>query len=449
MSNVSAEDRAESPKGRDGESADRREEDAAGPAPRAGGRFHAQGLHLGAIPSKRELAVTPSIESKILDQNPAAAAVEAITQISAVPTILDVVCSMSGMRFAAVARVTNDQWIACSVRDEIAFGLQPGGELKIETTICNEIRDHRQAVIIDNVAEDPVYAGHHTPAIYGLQSYISVPITLADGSFFGTLCAIDTVPRKLNTPEISGMFQLFANLIAFHLEAHQRIDQDRQGNELREQFIAVLGHDLRNPLASLDAGTRMLLRTVEDDKGKSVLALMQSSISRMSGLIDNVLDFARGRLGGGIPVEQADRVPLRPVMEQVISELRMANPGRVIEADLTEALVRCDEGRIGQLLSNLLANGLTHGDPERPVRIRSAVNGDWFELSVTNAGEPIPQEVARDLFKPFVRASAKANLQGLGLGLYIASEIARAHKGRLSVSSTDDETCFTFRRPRQ
>ena len=124
------------------------------------------------------------------------AAIDAIAQINAVPTILDVVCKITGMRFAAVARVTADRWIACSVRDEIAFGLAPGGELKIETTICNEIREHRQAVIIDNVADDPVYAGHHTPEIYGLQSYISMPITLADGSFFGTLCAIDTVPRR-------------------------------------------------------------------------------------------------------------------------------------------------------------------------------------------------------------------------------------------------------------
>jgi len=389
-----------------------------------------------------------SAESDALTDNPAAA-IDAIAQISAVPTILDVVCKTTGMRFAAVARVTADRWIACSVRDEIAFGLEPGGELKIETTICNEIRDHRQAVIIDNVAEDPAYANHHTPAVYGLQSYISMPITLADGSFFGTLCAIDTVPRTLNTPETVGMFQLFANLIAFHLDAQQRVDQERQASELREQFIAVLGHDLRNPLASLDAGTRMLLRSVEDDKGKSVLTLMRSSISRMSGLIDNVLDFARGRLGGGIAVEQASRVPLKPVMEQVIAELKMANPGRRIDAELTEALVRCDEGRIGQLLSNLLANALTHGDPEAPIRVRSTIAGDRFELSVANAGEPIPQAVVKDLFKPFVRASAKANLQGLGLGLYIASEIAKAHKGQLTVTSVPDETRFTFRMPQQ
>ncbi|MEK1925792.1 MAG: GAF domain-containing sensor histidine kinase [Rhizobium giardinii] len=375
------------------------------------------------------------------------AAIDAIAQINAVPTILDVVCKTTGMRFAAVARVTADRWIACSVRDEIAFGLAPGGELKIETTICNEIREHRQAVIIDNVADDPVYAGHHTPEIYGLQSYISMPITLADGSFFGTLCAIDTVPRRLNTPEIIGMFELFANLIAFHLDTHDRIDQERQASELREQFIAVLGHDLRNPLASLDAGTRMLQRSVEDEKGKAVLGLMQSSITRMSGLIDNVLDFARGRLGGGIPVEQADRVPLKPVMEQVVAELRMANPGRAIEAEFAEALVRCDEGRIGQLLSNLIANALTHGDPATPIRARSTIADNCFVLTVANAGEPIPEAVLKDLFKPFVRASAKANLEGLGLGLYIASEIAKTHNARLSVSSTPEETCFTFRMP--
>jgi signal transduction histidine kinase len=83
-------------------------------------------------------------------------------------------------------------------------------------------------------------------------------------------------------------------------------------------------------------------------------------------------------------------------------------------------MVRCDEGRIGQLLSNLLANALTHGDPEKPITVRAAVTGGRFELAVSNAGEPIPEGVVKDLFKPFVRASAKANLEGLGLGLYIA-----------------------------
>jgi GAF domain-containing protein len=114
-----------------------------------------------------------------------------IARIEAVPRILEVICRTTGLGFAAVARVTEDRWIACAVRDEIAFGLQPGGELQVETTICNEIRRSGQLVVIDHVAEDPGFCRHPTPELYGFQSYISVPIVLSDGRFFGTLCAID------------------------------------------------------------------------------------------------------------------------------------------------------------------------------------------------------------------------------------------------------------------
>src|SRR5580698_8127319 len=92
--------------------------------------------------------------------------IAAIGRIKTVPTILDVVCRTTGMGFAAVARVTEDRWIACSVRDDIAFGLEPGGELKVETTICNEIRQNREAVVINHVAENPLFCGHPTPAQY-------------------------------------------------------------------------------------------------------------------------------------------------------------------------------------------------------------------------------------------------------------------------------------------
>src|SRR3954464_716270 len=102
--------------------------------------------------------------------------IAAVQGIAAVPRILEVVCRATGMGFAAVARVTEQRWICCAVRDEIEFGLTPGGELKVETTICHEIRQSHKAVIIDHVADDQMFCGHHTPAMYGFQSYISVPI---------------------------------------------------------------------------------------------------------------------------------------------------------------------------------------------------------------------------------------------------------------------------------
>lgn len=382
------------------------------------------------------------------------ASVEAISRITAVPTILDVVCKTTGMGFAAVARVTEDRWIACGVRDDIAFGLKPGGELKIETTICNEIREHHNAVIIDNVAEDPLFANHHTPALYGLQSYISMPILLSDGTFFGTLCAIDKVPRQLNTPETIGMFKLFADLIAFHLDTHERMSEteaalksERQETELREQFIAVLGHDLRNPLAAIDAGARSLLRTPLDEKATMIVGHVQKSIQRMSVLIDNVLDFARGRLGGGIPMQKHAGIDLRGTLEQVITELRASHPDCAIEADIDDVAVTCDPGRIGQLFSNLLANAITHGSREKPVSVRAFASPTTFTLEIGNSGEQIPSEHLPNLFKPFVRSDGRANQHGLGLGLYIASEIAREHDGSLTVVSTPEETRFSFSMP--
>lgn len=148
--------------------------------------------------------------------------IEAINNIPVIPKLLEVVCHITGMGFAAIARVTKDRWIAYSVLDEISFGLIPGSELKLETTICYEIMDHQKAVVIDEVATDGIYMHHHTPAMYGFQSYISMPIFRQDGSFFGTLCAIDPRPAKINTPETIMTFKLFAELISFHLDSIEK-----------------------------------------------------------------------------------------------------------------------------------------------------------------------------------------------------------------------------------
>lgn len=381
--------------------------------------------------------------------------IETIARIDVIPTILEVICRITKMRFAAVARVTEDRWIACSVRDDIAFGLKPGGELKVETTICSEVRDLGKAVVIDHVATDPLFRSHPTPAMYGFQSYLSMPIVLPNGAFFGTLCAIDPAPAKLNTPEVIGMFKLFSDLIAFHLDAQQRLAaseasllSERQSAELREQFIAVLGHDLRNPLASIDAGGRMLLRTPLDERAVSIVALMQNSVKRMAGLIDNVLDFARGRLGGGLNLSRNANEPLEQTLEHVVNELQSAWPSRIIEYSIELAEpVSCDRIRIGQLASNLISNALTHGTPDTPVRMEAKTRAGIFELRVANSGSPIPPAIIQKLFEPFVRASAQLNQQGLGLGLYIASEIARAHGGTLTANSTTHETSFVLQMP--
>ncbi|AMA57281.1 GAF domain-containing sensor histidine kinase [Bradyrhizobium sp. CCGE-LA001] len=372
-----------------------------------------------------------------------------ISGISAVPTILDVVSRTTGMGFTAVARVTEDRWITCASRDELAFGLKPGDELKIETTICHEIRQNREAVIIDNVSEDADYCSHHTPAQYGFRSYISVPIILPDGTFFGTLCAIDPKPRKLRTPEIVGMFKLFAELIATHLDSAARVEAsegklafEKRNSELREQFIAVLGHDLRNPLASIQGGLRLLNKKV-DAEGQGWIVHLNSSVARMAGLIDNVMDFARARLGAGVQLNLKEE-NLEPIIRQVISEFENVHPGRTIVSTLeVPGTVKVDAGRIAQMVSNLLGNAISYGANDQPITVAAKRTDAGFEISITNCGNPIPAEAMQHLFTAFHRGDVLPNQKGLGLGLYISQEIARAHGGAIVAKSSPRETTFT------
>jgi signal transduction histidine kinase len=379
--------------------------------------------------------------------------VDAVLGIAAVTRILDVVCQTTGLGFAAVARVTDEQWVCCSSRDDIGFGLKPGGELKLDTTICNEVRGHRNTVVIDDVALDGHYCGHPTPALYGFRSYISAPIVLPDGSFFGTLCGIDPRPASLDNPTVVGMFELFAQLIASHLDAHRRtlasesaLLDARQTTQLREQFIAVLGHDLRNPLQSLHMSTALLERA--PDRLAAMLPVMQKSVQRMAELIDNVMDFARGRLGGGMAPMDHEPIDLARDLDQVVAEARSVWPGRAIDYECAlHGPVAVDARRIGQMLSNLLGNALKYGAPEAPVSVRVRSDDTRFSLSVANSGPPIPAAVRENLFQPFVRSAGHSSPEGLGLGLYIVAEIARAHGGLVDVQSGDGGTTFTFRMP--
>lgn len=139
---------------------------------------------------------------------------------------------------------------------------------------------------------------------------------------------------------------------------------------------------------------------------------------------------------------------MRATLEQVIAEAHAVWPDREVRSEIDlSAPVNCDGARIAQMFSNLLANALTHGDPQGPVWVRARCDEGGFELSVSNLGDPIPPETIKRLFQPYTRATDRPDLLGLGLGLYIASQIAHAHEGTLEVESSTKETRFTFRMP--
>ncbi|SFA90014.1 hypothetical protein SAMN05421688_1593 [Poseidonocella pacifica] len=381
--------------------------------------------------------------------------IKQIYESETVATLLETVCLATGMGFAAVARVTETRWITCRAVDSIGFGLGPGDELAVESTLCHEVRAAEREIIISDVPNDPLYCDHHTPKQYGFRSYVSIPIHDAAGQFFGTLCAIDPHPRALDDPRVLRMFRHFARMIGDVLDVTQRLkdvqaqlDREIDIGRLREEFVAVLGHDLRNPVGAMRAGLRMLAKRPLDERSTELVRLMRLSAHRMSDLIENILDHARSRLGDGMTTRREPVDNLDETLQHVVAEVRAITPERQVNADLRiSGAVLCDPPRLGQLLSNLLSNAVSHGDPEQPIHVRAETVGEEFVLQVENGGAPITASARSRLFEPFARGDAMSSTNGLGLGLYIASQIAQGHGGRIDVQSDEDRTSFTFRMP--
>ena len=202
-----------------------------------------------------------------------------IGRIEAVPRILETVALITGSRFTAIARVTETTWTACATLDTLGFGLVPGGQLVLETTLCDEIRQSSTSVVFAHASAHPLYSKHHTPRIYGLESYASVPIHRPDGSFFGTLCAIDSSPGNFDEAHVQRSMELLADLVGNYLdkedqllEAETALSTAQRVSDLRDQFIAVLGHDLRSPLQAISVAADSLEREATSERQQDARA---------------------------------------------------------------------------------------------------------------------------------------------------------------------------------
>ncbi|MGQ3298844.1 GAF domain-containing sensor histidine kinase [Reyranella sp.] len=374
--------------------------------------------------------------------------------------VVRVVSAICGTPISVINLIDSErQWF----KAEIGLGVR---ETPLPASICSHAILQPDLFIVPDTLADQRFSDN--PLVTGdprLRFYAGALLKTPEGLPLGTICVLDYKPRDLDENQ-KALLRLTARQIMKMMElrrlnAAERIARERaethaeattarlahanRESDLREQFIAVLGHDLRNPLASIQAGAQLVKRgklTLDE-----MLQLTQGSISRMSALIDNILDFARGRLGTGIDLARTE-VLLTPTLTQVVDELRAAAPDRRIAANIAMSeSVFCDPGRIGQLLSNLLGNAVVHGAPGTPIDVEAKVKDGTFELSVRNAGDPIPDAALAKLFQPFFRGEARPSQQGLGLGLYICSEIARAHGGTLTASSTPEATTLLFRMP--
>lgn len=383
---------------------------------------------------------------------------EAIKQIPVVPTMLDVICQTTGMGFAAVARVTEDRWLACSVRDEVQFGLEEGGELKIETTICNEIRDSRKPVIIDNVSEDSLYINHHTPKTYGLQSYISFPIILKNGEFFGTLCAIDSKPAQVNNSKVIGMFTMFAELLAFHLQSLDLLERSYKTNmELSGQnralastnfdldnFVYTVSHDLKSPVSNIEGLLDALSETIAKEQidrseVNQIVQLMKSSVKRFTTTISDltaIVELEKISLS-----KESEEIDLFEVVEAAkldLHKLIVESNAKIEVVSADRLLVGFSKKSFNSVIHNLLSNAIKYRSPDRKleVTVRMEKVEGRTHLTVEDNGLGISSDKQDKVFTMFKRFHD--HVEGSGLGLYIVKRMVDAVKGQIQVRSTLD-----------
>jgi signal transduction histidine kinase len=227
----------------------------------------------------------------------------------------------------------------------------------------------------------------------------------------------------------------------------------RRLEESRNLLIGVLAHDLRSPLSAVRLSAEYLLRADRlGDADVRVVTRIASSSSRMAAYISDLLDFAQTLLGADINIARAP-VDLAALCQDVLEETGAAHPTATLRLETAaRPSGRWDAARLSQMLSNLLANAVNHGAADQPVVLRIAEAGDAAVLTVHNQGEPIPAEQLPTLFQPLQQSSSdrlrRSGSSGMGLGLYIAREIATAHGGSIGVtSSAAIGTTFTVRLP--
>lgn len=386
--------------------------------------------------------------------------IERIRRIPIVPTLLNVICETTGMGFAAVARVTQDRWITCSVRDDIQFGLMPGSELTIETTICNEIRDSHQPVIIDHVQRNEQFCHHHTPALYGFQSYISFPIILQSGEFFGTLCAIDPKPAQLDNAKIIGLFTAFTELLSFHLQQSDLLEQSdsavknlsRQLTSTQDenrQYRHISSHTLQEPLRKLRIFSGMLVDAIQvnqlEKAGQLALKINQGA-ERFSALLKDLSSFSE--------LEQ-DQTIFQPIdldytLGLVIKELRA-------QLDIREANVRIGSmpivpgvpAQLELLFYHLVENAIKFSKKDELLSLsissQELVATDSFphlspdrryvEIQLTDNGIGIAPSQLEKIFDLFSQLPMGEVQRGAGIGLSICRKVLRNHSGQISIHS--------------
>lgn len=270
--------------------------------------------------------------------------------------------------------------------------------------------------------------------IHGVESYIAVPLYRKDGSYFGTLCALDFIPANL-TEDTFDLFHLLSQLIAFELEADEMQQLREVEHEALAEFISTASHNLRTPLTALRLAMGAVATSVADRLRPDEQRMMKNvrrNIDRLNIHVNDLLTFNQSE-ANALHVENT-YFDLRTVITNAIGVTNslISEQGHTLEIDLPEPLeTEGDPRRLEQVVVNLLENALQYSAPGTPINISGRATPDMVRLSVTDHGRGVPVEHRERIFQRFYRVSSAVS--GSGLGLAIARTVVNMHGGQIWV----------------
>ncbi|MBA1258705.1 sensor histidine kinase [Pseudomonas oryzihabitans] len=374
--------------------------------------------------------------------------IELLTSLDSVAALLRVVCDISGLGVATVAEVTEQRWIACAVEDRIAFGLQPGAELDLESTLCNHARSSHDAVIISDVTQNPTYCDHPAPGLYGWKSYLSVPVFRPNGTFFGTLCAFDPqpAPRLEQRPVIDtldGFARLLGELLAREeqrREASPGARGDRDLTPLREQLLVLLEEDLQRPLQALSK---------EASADAAQAQRLQAEAQRLAERSAAAADFVRVRLGHGLPLKLTLVEGVNERLTNLLATLQARFPDQTLGSELPELppAVRLDLPRLLQAMGALLEWVASRNPAGGTLLLRGELDERCYRLAVESRTAVVDPGSLSQVFQPALTEATPEQPARLELSLYLAQEVARGHGGSLVARQENGRLRFILTLP--
>lgn len=365
--------------------------------------------------------------------------------------VLATLAGVSGMPAVLLTRVDDIRWriwasFARATESATALDRLHGAkELPAEMTYCRSVCVQDAPLVVADARCDERFRDHPAHRELGVVSYVGVPFRIGSGPALGALCAFDLRPH-VGLDRVIPHFELLARLLSHELrwasEARSSLAALQHEAEVassRERFLASVAHDLRTPLTAIRMSAHLVLRGAHAvDRVLSSAGRVLHAADRMARLIDDLLDFARGRLGSGIPIFPEEIADVGRFLRDLLEETAAAYPGRALRwsVELADHVrVAWDRDRIAQCVENLVGNACEHGARDAPVSIRIDCEEHEVRVDIVNGGEILPGRISHlDPFGP------RASRRGLGLGLFIADRVARAHGGQVTLASHAGQT---------